>query len=72
MDFDLDDFYFERNKRLNLPDESFDDYIDRKRTFKKRYGSLQMRTTKFLTAIEDHLLAKHVVGLFPSHRTHTV
>lgn len=38
MDFDLDDFYFERNKRLNLPDETFDDYVDRIKIFRKRYG----------------------------------
>lgn len=47
MDFDLDDFYFERNKRLNMPDETFDDYVDRIRIFRKRYGIRGSRPLNF-------------------------
>lgn len=53
MNFDLDDFYFERTKRLNLPDETFNDYVDRMRmSNRERYGNSQMRTAVFLTIFE--------------------
>ncbi|KAK2460439.1 hypothetical protein APHAL10511_007604 [Amanita phalloides] len=33
MVFDLEHFYSERNKRLNMPDETLDDYANRMKTF---------------------------------------
>jgi len=67
MDFDLDDFYFERTKRLNLPDETFNDYIDRMRmSNRKRYDNSQIRTIVFLTIFEvkTHVLAKDPTGRY--------
>ncbi len=69
MDFDLDDFYFERTKRLNLPDETFNDYVDRMRmSNRKRYGNSQIGTIVFLTIFEvkTHLLAKEPTDRYRS------
>ena len=45
MDFDLDTFYHERDKRLNIPDEGLDEYINRLRSsFKKRYDNSRVRS----------------------------